>query len=339
MFPGMKRFSATFVVAAFAAAAVSVTSLRAAEPHIIRDLGLKLMSIPAGTFTMGSPATEAVRQNNEGPRTQVTISRPFWLGQTEVTHAQWRKIMGTDLVEQARRMLTNDATYTIAGKKQTIREFYKKTRDSDPKELVFNADDNAPMYWVSWDDAVEFCRRLNAREGAAGRLPKGHEYRLPTESEWEYACRAGTKQATYAGELEIKGKNNVPALDDIAWYAGNSSAGYIGKGQDTADWPEKQYPSGIAAQRTVGTKRPNPWGLHDMIGNLGEWCGDWYADKLPGGDVRDPRGPASGPGRILRGGSWDDSALRCRAALPSWASPGPRNTRGFRIALAPRVST
>ena len=146
------------------------------------------------------------------------------------------------------------------------------------------------MYWVSWEEAVAFCRRLTERERAEGRVPAGYEYRLPTDAEWEYAARAGTTTATYAGELEIKGFANAPVLDPIAWYRGNSSEGYTGKGVDTSAWQEKQYPGGIAGPRTVATKRPNAWGLYDMLGNVWEWCGDWYSYKLPGGSVSDPTG-------------------------------------------------
>jgi sulfatase modifying factor 1 len=319
----------------FILAACCFVPLHAAEPRVIPDLGLKLMPIPAGTFVMGSPATEAGRHDDEGPRTHVTITQPFWLGQTVVTHAQWRAIMGTDLVEQARRMLADDTRYKISGKQQTLRDFFHKTKDSDPRELVYNADDAAPMYWVSWEEAVAFCRRLTERERAAGRLPSGYEYRLPTEAEWEYACRAGTTAATYAGDLEIKGENNAPALDAIAWYGGNSSVGYTGKGATTADWPEKQYPGGIAAQRKVGTKRPNAWGLYDMLGNVWEWCGDWHADKLPGGSVVDPTGPASGSCRVIRGGGWYSPPQLCRAASSHWYSPSFRDRNlGFRLAFS-----
>ena len=333
---GLGFFSA---LAAFAFVAISAVSLRAAEPRTVPGLGLKLMPIPAGTFTMGSPAAEPGRTADEGPQTRVTISQAFWLGQTEVTQSQWKALMGTDVVEQARRMLADDTLYTLAGKQQTLRDFYKRTKESDPNDgLVQNAADDAPMYWVSWEEAVAFCRRLTERERTAGRVPAGYEYRLPTEAEWEYACRAGTTEATYAGEMEIKGKANAPVLDRIAWYRGNSSEGYTGKGANTAAWEEKQYPGGTAAQRAVATKRPNDWGLYDMLGNVWEWSGDWYADKLPGGAVRDPTGATSGSRRVYRGGGWRDSPGLVRAAYRDGDSPGYRGNLGFRPALAPQVS-
>jgi formylglycine-generating enzyme required for sulfatase activity len=318
----------------FGVAGCILIPLHAADLHRIADLGLELMPIPAGSFTMGSPPAEAGRYDNEGPQTRVTITRPFWLGRTEVTQAQWQALMGTDLVGQVSRMLADETPYLIAGKQQLVRVFYRKTRDSDPHELVYYSAEDAPMYWVRWQEAVEFCRRLTLREQAAGRLPAGYAYRLPTE--WEYACRAGTTEATYAGDLEIKGKFNAPVLDAIAWYGGNSSVGYIGKGVDTADELGKQYPGGIAGPRRVGSKRPNAWGLYDMLGNVYEWCGDWYVDKLPGGSPSDPTGPVGGTRRVYRGASWVTTARGSRAADRRGGAPDGRgDDLGFRVALGP----
>ena len=310
--------------------------LRAAQPRVVPDLDLTLQPIPAGKFTMGSPDGEVGRGDNEGPPTQVTFTRPFWLGKYEVTHGQWKALMSTDLVAQARRMVEDDTTYELGGKQQTIRGIRGLKRDSDPAVNVDNRDDDAPMYWVSWDEAVAFCRRLTEQERAAGRLPGGYEFRLPTEAEWEYACRAGTTTATYAGDLEIEGKNNAPVLDAIAWYFGNSSDGYTGKGIDTVKVPEKQYPGGIAGQRKVGTKQPNAWGLYDTLGNVAEWCADWHAEKLPGGHVSDPQGPSAGTKRALRGGGWVGAPRGNRAARRAGFEAGRRHDDlGFRLALAP----
>jgi len=158
-----------------------------------------------------------------------------------------------------------------------------------------------PVENVSWGDAMEFCRKLTERERQAGRLPSGTIYTLPTEAQWEYACRAGTT-GDYAGEV-----------DAMAWYAKNSGA----------------------ATHAVGTKQANAWGLHDMHGNVWEWCADWYADKLPGGSVSDSKGPASGSFRVRRGGSWGYDAAYCRSAFRDGVSPGYRNgILGFRLALS-----
>jgi len=316
---------------------LSLVSLQAEELGLVPGLDLKLMPIPAGTFTMGSPPDEVGRGGNEGPQTRVTISKPFWLGRTEVTQAQWRVVMGTSLEEQVRRMLADNTLYGLGGKqRQTLRDYYEHQTDG-ANRLVFNTSSDAPMYFVNWDESVAFCRRLTEREHATGRLPSGYEYRLPTEAEWEYACRAGTSTATYVGNLEILGTNNAPALDDIAWYGGNSSVGYKGKGRDTSAWPGKQYPGGTAAQRAVGTKEPNAWGFYDMLGNVWEWCADWYFKNLPGSEALDRRGPESGSYRVWRGGSYSYGPAReCRAASRTANIPSIRvSDLGFRVALAP----
>jgi formylglycine-generating enzyme len=320
-------------------ATVISATLTGAEPRNISDLNLKMMPIPAGVFVMGSPANEAGRNRNEGPQTKVTFSYSFWLGQTEVTQGQWRTVMGTEVPTQVQRMLADNRLYFLGEKKkETLRDYYHEQKDGSDS-LIFDVADNAPIYFVNWEEATAFCRRLNERERAAERLPPGYEYRLPTEAEWEYACRAGTTDATYAGNLVIKGQYNVPVLDAIAWYGGNSSVGYEGKGRDTSKWAEKQYPGGIAAQRIVATKKPNAWGLYDMLGNVWEWCGDGYLDTLPGGEILDPQQPRSesGSGRVWRGGSYSyGSPGECRAASRTGAIATIRvSDLGFRVALCP----
>ncbi|HEX2852610.1 MAG TPA: formylglycine-generating enzyme family protein [Opitutaceae bacterium] len=336
------------------AVACSAILLSAAEPRTVPGLGLTLMPIPAGTFAMGAPG----RNESDRPPPHVTISQPFWLGRTEVTQGQWKALMGTDVVEQVRRQLAEDR---LAGKQLSKRDGVNRTGVSDPNQLVYNTADDAPMYWVSWEEAVAFCRRLTERERAEGRVPEGYEYRLPTDAEWEYAARAGTTTATYAGELEIKAFADGRVLDPIAWYRGNSSEGYTGKGVNTSDWPAKQYPGGVAGPHAVATKLPNAWGLHDMLGNVWEWCGDWYSYQLPGGGVSDPTGPVArstvqqaaflaaggglthetskGAGRVIRGGSWPAATHVVHASSRIWQMPGQRESAlGFRVALAPQLS-
>lgn len=282
---------------------------------IIKDLDLVMQPIPAGKFMMGSAFDEPGRSTLEGPLTWVTITRPFWLGQTPVTYAQWRSIMGTDLRQQAQRGIP---------------------QETNPDRLLNGTSDDVPIYFVNWNEAMEFCAKLNIRARAEGSLPDGYEFSLPTEAEWEYACRAGVTEATYAGPLRLRGKNNAPGLDAIAWYAGNSSVGYQGQGWDTASWPDKQYPGGIAGVRTVGLKAPNAWGLHDMLGNVHEWCLDFASPKLAGGEVTDPLGPRRGLDHVIRGGSWHSEASSCRAAFRTWNATEARLPFiGFRIALVP----
>ncbi len=308
-------------------------------PPVVVDLGegqrLELLPVPAGEFVQGSPEDEAGRYDEETPRTQVRLTRPLWLGKVPVSHAQWRAVMGTGLIDQVRRALHDDREYNLDGKTQALRAHWGLSRDDDPGRMLGPKGDDVAMHFVSWDDAREFCRRLTDRERAAGRLPGGYVFDLPTEAEWEYACRAGTRTATPAGNLKIAGGMNAPVLDAIAWYGGNSSVRYTGEGWDTANWKEKQYPGGTAGPRNVGLKRANAWGLHDMLGNVWEWCLDLYG-KYPGGLAVDPLGAAAHPSRISRGGAWNALARDCRAASRNWLHGGVRrSSSGFRVALVP----
>jgi formylglycine-generating enzyme required for sulfatase activity len=254
-------------------ACVTATLLVAAENETARPqpgqgwtipgLGLAMVPIPAGSFVMGSPADEPGREEREGPQTRVTLSQPFWLGTTEVTQPQWQAVMETN-----------------------------------PSQFK---NENHPVEKISWEEATEFCQRLTARERAAGRLPEGYVYALPTEAQWEYACRAGTT-GRYAGKFE-----------DVTWHYKN-----------TAD---------AMSPQPVAKKQPNPWGLHDMHGNMAEWCADWYGD-YPGGSVSDPTGAKSGTLRIVRGGSWGDAPQDCRSAFRVGYKPDRRgNSIGLRVAL------
>jgi formylglycine-generating enzyme required for sulfatase activity len=225
------------------------------------------VQIPAGQFTMGSPPTED-RRNADETQHLVTITRSFWLKATPVTQAEYEALMGTN-----------------------------------PSHFK-SGEANCPVENVSWLDAVAYVNKLSDREG----LPPAYDanggfagldcrgYRLPTEAEWEYACRAGSSAARY-GELE-----------QVAWHKEN--AGYT--------------------THPVAQKRPNAWGLYDMLGNVWEWTNDWYG-FYPTGAVTDPVGPASGGFRVGRGGSWGNVAQFVRAAGRGGVTPGGRDRNlGFR---------
>jgi formylglycine-generating enzyme required for sulfatase activity len=184
-----------------------------------------------------------------------------------------------------------------------------------------------PVENVSWRDVQRFLGKLNG-------LLAGLDLTLPTEAQWEYACRAGTGTATYAGDLKIWGANDAPLLDAIAWYGGNSGVGFdLNDGWDSSDWPDKQYKHELAGTHRVARKAPNPWGLYDMLGNVCEWCLEGRR-VYDGGAVLDPIGPTEpGAVQVIRGGSWFSNARLVRCAYRDWVDPGDRiDYLGFRCA-------
>ena len=228
--------------------------------------GMKLQWIQAGSFLMGSPETEPDRDKDETQH-KVTLTQPFFIGATEVTQRQYKEIM-----------------------------------DDNPSSFA-DVGPDAPVESVTWDNAVEFCRKLTEREHKAGRLPKDWDYRLPTEAQWEYACRAGSETAYWFGD-------DVGRLEEHDWFTDNS---------DSTVHP-------------VGQKVANPWGLYDMHGNVFEWCHDWYGE-YPNGNASDPQGPAEAADRVFRGGSWFGGARFCRSAYRGWIEPSYRGYGlGFRVA-------
>ncbi len=237
----------------------------------------KFAWIQSGTFTMGSSVTEQDRKSDEDPQTRVTISKGFWMSRYETTQEEYLGVMGTN-------------------------------------PSYFKGDTERPVEVVSWIDATNYCAKMTVLERAAGRLPAGYVYRLPTEAEWEYACRAGTTTATAYGNSLSSAQAN---------FNGDFPYGGAAKGPN------------LGRTTKVGSYPANAWGLYDMPGNVYEWCSDWYGD-YPGGSVTDPRGPATGANRVLRGGGWYRYGFDCRSAnrynhWPDSASSG----FGFRPVLAP----
>lgn len=184
-----------------------------------------------------------------------------------------------------------------------------------------------PVEQVSWHDVQDFLTCINARIS-------GLDLALPSEAQWEYACRAGTEMAIYTGDLEILGDNNAPALDPVAWYGGNSGVDFeLPDGYDGSKWKEKQYPHTRAGTRPVKLKQANPWGLYDMLGNVWEWCQDSRRDYDQDAQTNPTSLLDAGAFRVLRGGSWGSNARYVRAAYRGANHPGIRNaSNGFRCA-------
>ena len=236
------------------------------ETFTVAAAKIVMLWVQPGTFRMGSLEEEPDRKPDESPITRVTISRGFWLAQCEITQAQWSDVMGTS-------------------------------------PAFFQGDPLLPVEQVSWDDAVAFCDRLNQRERAAGRLPDGYVYQLPSEAQWEYACRAGSREGVPRADLP-----------DVAWFRENTRA----------------------RSERVGLLRPNAWGFHDMLGNVWEWCADYHGPYAGGMVVDPPNSNYTGTHRVVRGGSFTSRIEVLRPATRGGDDPETRNfILGFRLALAP----
>ncbi|HCB15199.1 MAG TPA: Sulphatase-modifying factor protein, partial [Gammaproteobacteria bacterium] len=184
-----------------------------------------------------------------------------------------------------------------------------------------------PVEQVSWNDAQNFIKKINEQVPTLNLA-------LPSEAQWEYACRAGTETAIYTGNLEILGECNAPVLDPIAWYSGNSGVDFeLDNGYDSSSWPEKQYPHERTGTRPVKLKQANPWGLYDMLGNVWEWCQDHWHDHYESApdDGSAWLSSDAGAARVLRGGSWSNGARHVRAAYRPHDRPADRSVNcGFR---------
>jgi formylglycine-generating enzyme required for sulfatase activity len=274
-------------------------------PVITNSIGMELVLVPAGKFRMGSGETEPAHQGHEGPVREVEITRPFYMGIHEVTVGQFKQFV-------------KDAGYKTQAETEggALRYFPDGKWENDPKASWRNPGfvqtDEHPVVCVSWNDAQAFCKWLGQVESK--------KYRLPTEAEWEHACRAGTKTRWYSGDDEA-------SLKDVANIADAALKKALPVG-DAHPWND-----GYAFTAPVGRFMPNAFGLYDMHGNAWEWCQDWYdPDYYKKGPREDPEGPVAGGTRVLRGGSWGDGAPNARSAYRSGHYvPSHRHCRlGFR---------
>jgi len=256
----------------------TIAKSRETPKRITNVFGMKLVLIPAGEFLMGSPDSNKEAQNDEKPQHRVRITQPFYMGATEVTQGQYRAIAGQI-------------------------------------PSAFTGSDDLPVDSISWDDAIAFCNTLSVRVGlkqyyAHGGAPSTDEggYRLPTEAEWQYACRAGSTTRFGFGD-------DAANLGEFAWYKDNSGG----------------------RTQPVGQKRPNAWGLYDMHGNLWEWCTDWYDAKYYGQSPdTDPPGPSKADARVILGAGWSSGSESFRVADRGWFAPGRgKSNHGFRVVRVP----
>ena len=252
---------------------------QAGELREFSEWKIKFHWCPPAVFTMGTPGA-----SDHEAAVDVTITRGFWLAETELSEIQWHKVMKT-APWRGQQFCADEAAHPVV--------------------WVSHGDEGRGSF--SPDSASEYCRRLTQTERAAGRLPAGWHYGLPTEAQWEYACRAGTESEFFFGDA-------VNQYAEFGWCSANIDG-------QTA--------------HMVGKKAPNPWGLHDMVGNVREWCADGYRLELPGG--RNPlvgfaRNRAST--RICRGSSWKSPETQCRSSYRHQISPGTRGADiGFRLCL------
>ena len=234
-------------------------------------INMQMVYVEGGTFTMGCTGDQGGDcEDNESPNRMTTVSS-FYMGMFEVTQSQWEKVMGTSIHQQRNK--------------------------ANPAWSLRGTGSDYPMYYVSWEEAKEFCARLSRQTG--------RNYSLPTEAEWEYAARGGSKNegTKYSG-----GRN----INDVAWYRDNSNE----------------------STHICGTKRPNALGLYDMSGNVWEWCEDWYGKQYLQYDNNNPKGDSTGTRRVLRGGGWSQKTGACRVANRGNNSPTSRYSNdGFRVVL------
>lgn len=248
-------------------------------PTATNSIGMKFGLIPSGEFVMGSPEDEAERRDSEN-QVEVEISQSFLLGIYPVSQSEYEEVMGT-----------NPSHFSYSG---------------DGKDEVTDLDiSRFPVETVSWEDAIAFCEKLSS---FADEQQWGRTYRLPTEAEWEYACRGGTTTPFYYGGSMSSHQAN---FDGVYPYGGAEKGPFLERPCE------------------VGLYSPNSFGVYDVHGNVSEWCEDWYEEQLPGG--KDPQEPSEGHYRVLRGGGWRLNSRFVRSAFRSPYGPGDRiNFVGFR---------
>ncbi len=276
-------------------------------PERTNSLGMKLVCIPAGKFVMGSPAGTPQRTEFEEEH-EVEITRPFWMGVCEVTVGQYRRFVEETGYKTSAETDEGKGIFgwnTAAGRMEPGRKYSWKNPG-------WEQTDDHPAVNLSWDDAKAFCAWLSKKEGRT--------YRLPTEAEWEYACRAGTTTRYHSG-------------DDPETLAQTGNVADASAKKEFPQWPAIQGDDGYTFTAPVGRYQPNAFGLYDMHGNALEWCEDWfwYCNRA---ERTDPKGPPFGLARVQRGGGWADFPWQCTSARRTGFPPDSCCiSSGFRLVL------
>jgi formylglycine-generating enzyme len=275
-------------------------------------LGMKFALVQAGEFLMGSPGTDPDAAKSEMPQHKVRISRHYFLGVHPVTVGQFKAFVAATGY-QTEAETSGQGGYRFDAGSRAIEQQPAATW----KNAGFEQTDEHPVVNVSWHDAVTFCNWLGKQEK--------QRYRLPTEAEWEYACRAGTTTRFNTGDAaaSLKGRANIADQAFKDRFGADSH------------WPSEDWDDGFAFTSPVGKFKPNAWGLCDMPGNVWNWCADWYGDTYYAHSAAaDPQGPERGEQRVIRGGCWGRDARYARSACRITCIPVPRSCKvGFRILL------
>jgi formylglycine-generating enzyme required for sulfatase activity len=289
----------------------------AERPPVANSIGMTFVKIEPGSFLMGSPKNEAGRDIDEGQH-RVTLTKSFMMGTTHVTMAQWKAFI-------------NDSGYKSEAEQQGWAfawngQKWGKVDGASWRNPGFAQADDHPVVDVSWNDAMEFCAWLGHKEN--------RRYRLPTEAEYEYCCRAGTQTVYPWGDSPDAGEGWANCADRTAR-------------QKYPNWGGFNWSDGYVFTAPVAHFKPNAWGLYDLVGNAWEWCSDWYG-TYPDRDVTDPTGPSAdaapivtatdtgtkGPQRVMRGGSWHSGLVHARCANRDHEAPDFRNCiKGFRVVM------
>lgn len=294
----------------------------AAEKEFTNSIGMKVVRILPGKFLMGSSDDEEGRSDNEGPQHEVHITKPFYIGKYEVTRGQFRRFTADTGYQTRAEWEGTGAAFN----KETM-SFYLGAKGASWRNPGFEQTDQHPVVNVSWEDAQAFCAWLTRKDG--------REYRLPSEAEWEYACRA----ATAPSSTRFHGGNSDTHLAVIGNIADWSLRAQLNLSiiADKEELEQVIWTDRHPFTAPVGRFEANAFGLYDMHGNVAEWCEDWYE---PGyystSPKRDPKGPDTGWFRIGRGGSFRDSPRTCRAATRLWSKPTSHHyAQGFRVVCIP----